>query len=127
MILLTVILTATTCPDTLTFAIESLLSPLRYVRFPVLIFSTVISLTLRLVPTISEEAQSIMKAQASRGLDFKNGNIKVKIRSLVALLIPLIVSIFHRAEEMALSMESRGYNPQAKRTKFKQFYIRKID
>lgn len=126
-VLLTVILISTTSPDALTFSIESLLSPLLFFRFPVHIFSTIISLTLRLVPTLFEEASNIMKAQASRGLDFENGNIRTKIRALIALLIPLIVSIFYRAEEMALSMESRGYNPHSPRTKFRRFYLRKMD
>lgn len=126
-IFLTVILISTTKPKVLTLSIESLLKPLQKIRFPVHIFAMIISLTLRLVPTLIEEANNILLAQASRGLDFHNSHFRKKIKCLISLLIPLIISIFKRADEMATAMESRGYNPYKKRTKYHQFFLSKIN
>lgn len=122
-ILLTVLLITTIRPKMLTLSIEGILKPLEKVRFPVHIFSMIISLTLRLVPTFIEEAQNIMEAQASRGLDFKHSGFFKKIKVLISLLIPLIVSIFKRADEMAIAMESRGYNPFQPRSRYQQFIV----
>ena len=122
-ILLTVILITTIKPKVLTLSIESLLKPLKLIRFPTHIFSMIISLTLRLVPTLIQEANNIMLAQASRGLDFRNSNLKNKLKALISLLIPLIISIFKCADEMAIAMESRGYDPFKKRTRYQQFIL----
>lgn len=122
-ILLTVLLVTTIRPKELALSIESLLSPLRTIRFPVHIFAIIIALTLRLVPTFIEEARNIMEAQASRGLDFKHSGFFRKITVLISLLIPLISSIFQRANEMAIAMEARGYNPFKKRSAYQQFIV----
>ena len=78
-----------------------------------------ISLALRFIPTILEETDKIMKAQASRGVDFQRGKLKEKIRAVISLIIPLFISAFQRSEDLANAMEARGYNPQAKRTRYR--------
>jgi len=79
-----------------------------------------ISIALRFIPTLLEETQRIMKAQASRGVEFSEGSIKEKILSIVSLIIPLFISSFQRADDLANAMESRNYNPEAPRTRYKQ-------
>lgn len=127
MITLTTILTGTTQPLELTLAIEDLLWPLKLTGIPVYIFSTIISIALRMIPTLIDEAGRIMKAQSSRGIDFKNGKLKDKIKSMTSLIIPLLVSSFQKAEDLAYAMDSRGYNPHAKRTRYRQVKFRIID
>jgi energy-coupling factor transport system permease protein len=127
MITLTTILTGTTQPLELTLAIEDLLFPLKLIGIPVYIFSTIISIALRMIPTLIDEAGRIMKAQASRGIDMKNGKLKDKIRSMISLIIPLLVSSFQKAEDLAYAMDSRGYSPHGKRTRYKQIHFRFID
>ncbi|WP_368486272.1 energy-coupling factor transporter transmembrane protein EcfT [Spiroplasma sp. DGKH1] len=127
MIMITTILTATTQPLDLTLALEDLLSPLKLVKFPVHILSTIISIALRMIPTLIEEAGRIMKAQASRGVDFKNGHFKDKIKSTTSLIIPLLVSAFQKAEDLAYAMDARGYDPHAKRTRYRHYHINFID
>ncbi len=119
-IIMTTILTATTKPLDLTLGIEHLLSPFKKVGFPVHEVAMMISIALRFIPTLLEETQRIMKAQASRGVEFSEGNLKDKIMSIVSLIIPLFISAFQRAEDLANAMESRNYNPEAKRTRYKQ-------
>ncbi|WP_342268751.1 energy-coupling factor transporter transmembrane component T [Spiroplasma endosymbiont of Aspidapion aeneum] len=121
------ILTSTTQPIELTLAIEDLLSPLKLIKIPVYIFSTIISIALRMIPTLIEEATRIMKAQSSRGIDFKNGKMNEKVKSIVSLIIPLLVSSFQKAEDLAYAMDSRGYNPNGKRTRYRQVNIRVQD
>lgn len=127
MILITTILTTTTQPLDLTLALEDLLSPLKLFKFPVHILSTIISIALRMIPTLIEEAGRIMKAQASRGVDFKNGRIKDKIKSTTSLIIPLLVSSFQKAEDLSYAMDARGYDPYAKRTRYRRYYINLYD
>ena len=119
MITLTTILTSTTKPLDMTLGLESILSPLKIVRFPVHIISTIISIALRMIPTLIDEAGRIMKAQASRGIDFKNGKFNEKIKSAVSLIIPLLVSAFQKAEDLSYAMDARGYNPKAHRTRYR--------
>lgn len=116
---LSMVLTATTTPLQLTGALEWYMYPLKFIRFPVHEIAMVISLALRFIPTILEETDKIMKAQASRGVDFQRGKIKEKIRSIISLIIPLFVSAFQRSDDLANAMEARGYNPQAKRTRYR--------
>lgn len=123
----TLLLITTTRTVDLTYALTWLLRPLRVLRFPVHIFAMIITLSLRLVSTLVDEANSIMDAQASRGLDFYNGNLRIKIKALVSLLIPLFVSIFKRADQIALALESRGYNPYSKRTVYHQSFFKRND
>ncbi|WP_338961195.1 MULTISPECIES: energy-coupling factor transporter transmembrane component T [unclassified Spiroplasma] len=123
MILITTILTTTTQPLDLTLALEDLMLPLKLIKFPVHIISMIISIALRSIPTLLDEAGRILKAQASRGVDLKNGHFKEKVKSLVSLIIPLLVSSFQKAEDLAYAMDSRGYDPQGKRTRFRQYHI----
>lgn len=119
-IVMTTILTATTKPLDLTLGIEHLLSPFKKVGFPTHEVAMMISIALRFIPTLLEETQRIMKAQASRGVEFSEGKLKDKVLSIVSLIIPLFISAFQRAEDLANAMESRNYNPEAKRTRYKQ-------
>ena len=116
---ISMILTSTTTPLQLTGSLEWYMSPLKIFRFPVHEIAMTISLALRFIPTILEETDKIMKAQASRGVDFQRGKIKEKIRAIISLIIPLFISAFQRSEDLANAMEARGYNPQAKRTKYR--------
>ena len=103
----------------LTLAIESLLNPLKRFHFPVHELAMMVSIALRFIPDLLDEAKRIMKAQASRGADFNEGSFMEKIKSIISLIIPLFISAFQRAEELANAMESRNYNPEATRTKYK--------
>lgn len=126
-IIMTTILTATTKPLDLTLGIEHLLSPFKKIGFPTHEVAMMISIALRFIPTLLEETQRIMKAQASRGVEFSEGTLKEKIMSIVSLIIPLFISAFQRAEDLANAMESRNYNPEAKRTRYKQLHWRTAD
>ncbi len=116
-IMLSTILTLTTKPTDLTSAIEWLLHPLTFLKINVSIFAMIISLALRFIPTLFNETQKILKAQASRGVDFKEGNLKSQITQIISLLIPMFVISFKRAADLADAMEARGYIPGATRTK----------
>ena len=116
---LTLVLTATTKPLELTNALEWLMKPLKVIKFPVHEIAMTISLALRFIPTLLEETDRIMKAQASRGVDFQNGKFSEKIRAIVSLIVPLFISALQRSEELANAMEARGYDPSAKRTKYR--------
>ena len=118
-LLQTTLMTSTTKPLELTLAIENLLNPLKRFHFPVHELAMMISIALRFIPDLLDEAKRIMKAQASRGADFNEGSFMEKIRSIISLIIPLFISAFQRAEDLANAMESRNYNPEAKRTKYK--------
>lgn len=119
MLALTMILTATTTPLDLTYAIEWYLTPLKVIKVPAHEIAMTISIALRFIPTLLDETDRIMKAQASRGVDFENGKFKEKIRAIVSLIVPLLVSAFQRSEDLANAMEARGYNPGAKRTRYR--------
>ena len=108
MIALTMILTATTKPLDLTFALEWFFTPLKVFRFPAHEIAMTLSIALRFIPTILEETDRIMKAQSSRGVDFKHGKLSVKVRALTSLIVPLFVSAFERSEQLADAMEARG-------------------
>lgn len=118
-ITLSTIMTSTTKPLDLTMAIESLLRPLKRFRFPVHELAMMISIALRFIPDLLDEAKRIMKAQASRGVDFNEGTFLEKIKSIISLIIPLFISAFQRAEDLANAMESRNYNPEATRTRYR--------
>lgn len=123
MILIVTILTSTTSSIQLTCALEDLLNPLRIFRLPITEWSTTIALGLRFIPSLLDESNRIMKAQASRGLDFKNGNLKDKFYSLTSLVVPLFSIAFKKAAELANAMEARGYNPRSARTRYRQYSI----
>ena len=118
MIALTMILTATTKPLDLTFAFEWFFTPLKIFRFPAHEIAMTLSIALRFIPTILSETERIMKAQSSRGVDFKHGKISTRVRALTSLIVPLFVSSFGRSEQLADAMEARGYDPRAKRTRY---------
>lgn len=116
---LTLVLTATTKPLELTNALEWFMKPLKVIKFPVHEIAMTISLALRFIPTLLEETDRIMKAQASRGVDFQNGKFSEKIRAIISLIVPLFISALQRSDELANAMEARGYDPSAKRTKYR--------
>lgn len=116
---ISLVLTATTKPLEITNALEWLMKPLKVIHFPVHEIAMTISLALRFIPTLLEETDRIMKAQASRGVDFEHGKLKEKIRAIISLIIPLFISSFQRSGELADAMEARGYDPSAKRTKYR--------
>lgn len=120
MLIVTTLLTATTKPMDLTLGIEDLLSPLEKIKVPTHDIAMMISLALRFIPTLLNEADRIMKAQASRGVDLENGNIKEKVQAILSLIVPLFVSCFSRADELADAMEARGYVVGSKRVRYKQ-------
>lgn len=127
MIGLTLMLTGTTRPLDLTYAIEWYLLPLKVVRFPTHEVAMTIAIALRFIPTLLDETLRIMKAQASRGVDFIHGKLKEKVRAIVSLIVPLFISAFQRSEELANAMEARGYDPFAKRTRYRQLKWRSKD
>ncbi len=116
-IMLSTVLTLTTKPTDLTSAIEWYLYPLTLIKINVSIFAMIISLALRFIPTLFNETQKILKAQSSRGVDFKEGTLKEQISQIISLLIPMLVISFKRAADLADAMEARGYIPGAPRTK----------
>ena len=119
MVSLTMLLTATTKPLDLTYGLEWYMTPLKIIKFPVHEVAMTISIALRFIPTLLDETDRIMKAQSSRGVDFKHGRISSRLKAIVSLLIPLFISSFQRSEELADSMEARGYDPRAKRTRYR--------
>ncbi|WP_323617138.1 energy-coupling factor transporter transmembrane component T [Erysipelothrix rhusiopathiae] len=127
MIMVTTLLTTTTAPLDLTLGIEDLLNPLKKIGVPSHEIAMMISIALRFIPTLIEDTQRIMDAQASRGVDLKEGSFKEKINGAISMLIPLFVSIYHRAEDLADAMEARGYYPGKTRTRYKQLKIRFSD
>ncbi len=124
MIVITTLLTATTKPLDMTLGIEDLLSPLQKLHFPTHDVAMMISLALRFIPQLLEEAERIIKAQASRGVDMENGSLKEKIRAILSLIVPLFVSCFQKADDLADAMEARGYVVGAKRVRYKQLKFR---
>lgn len=119
MLALTLILTATTKPLDLTYALEWYMTPLKLIKFPTHEIAMTISIALRFIPTLLDETMRIMNAQASRGVDFEHGKIKEKITAILSLIVPLFMSAFQRSEELANAMEARGYNPRGKRTRYR--------
>ena len=117
LIMFTTILTLTTKPTSLNNALESLLSPLEKLKIKTSIFAMMVSIALRFIPTLFLEASKILKAQASRGVDFNEGRLKDKIVQIISLLIPMFIISFKRADDLAVAMEARGYVPGEARTK----------
>jgi energy-coupling factor transport system permease protein len=127
LILMTSLLTLTTTPIAITDAIESMLNKLKKIRFPVHEIALMMSISLRFIPTLMQETEKISKAQASRGVDFKRGKIKERIKAIIPLLVPLFVSAFKRAEELAMAMEARGYKGGEGRTKYRELKLKRLD
>lgn len=123
MISLSMVLTATTKPLELTYALEWYLTPLKIIKFPAHEVAMTISIALRFIPTILGEVERIMKAQSSRGVDFKHGKLSSRFKAIISLIIPLFISAFQRSEELADAMEARGYDPKQKRTRYRKLHF----
>ncbi len=121
------ILTLTTAPVPLTDGLERLLSPLKVIRFPAHEMAMMMTIALRFIPTLLEETDKIMKAQSARGADFESGNLVRRARAMVPLLVPLFVSSFRRAGELAMAMEARCYHGGEGRTRLHVLKMRQRD
>lgn len=120
-------MTLTTTPNQLTDALEDVLGPLKKIHVPVHEISMMMSIALRFIPILMEETDKIMKAQMARGADFESRNLKKKIQSLVPLLVPLFISAFRRANDLAMAMEARCYRGGDGRTRMKPLCYKRRD
>ena len=123
----TFLLTYTTSPISLTDGLESLLSPLKKLRLPVHELAMMMCIALRFIPTLIEETDKIMSAQKARGADFESGNLFQRVKALVPILVPLFISAFRRADELATAMECRCYQGGDGRTKMKLLRYKLLD
>ncbi len=117
LISLSALLTLSTKPTDLNSGIEGLFKPFKFMKAQISIFAMMISIALRSIPTLINESQRILKAQASRGVDFNEGSLKDKINQIISLLVPMFVISYKKAEDLAYAMEARGYIPGKERTK----------
>ena len=123
----TFLLTYTTSPISLTDGLESLLGPLKAIRVPVHELSMMMCIALRFIPTLIEETDKIMSAQKARGADFESGSLMSRVKALVPILVPLFISAFRRADELATAMECRCYHGGEGRTKMKLLRYKLLD
>ena len=123
----TFLLTYTTSPISLTDGLESLLSPLKKICLPVHELAMMMCIALRFIPTLIEETDKIMSAQKARGANFESGNIFKRVKALVPILVPLFISAFRRAEELATAMECRCYHGGDGRTKMRLLRFKRRD
>lgn len=123
----TFLLTYTTSPIALTDGLESLLSPLKAIHFPVHELALMMSIALRFIPTLIEETDKIMSAQKARGADFESGNLLSRAKAMVPILVPLFISAFRRADELATAMECRCYHGGEGRTKLSELHYQTRD
>lgn len=123
----TFMLTYTTSPIALTDGLEIMMGPLKKIKIPVHEMSMMMSMALRFIPTLIEETDKIMSAQKARGADFDSGNLFQRAKALLPILVPLFVSAFRRADELAVAMESRCYHGGKGRTRMKQLRMQGID
>ena len=114
------LLTLTTTPVSLTDGIESLLKPLTWVKFPVHALALIMSIALRFIPTLIDETNRLISAQKARGADFESGNIVKRVKAIIPILIPLLISAFRRADELGDAMDARCYTNSPHRTKYKK-------
>ncbi len=121
------LLTFTTSPIQLTDALENLLSPLKKIGVPAHEFAMMMTIALRFIPTLLEELDKIVKAQKSRGVDFESGNFFNRLKNFVPVLVPLFISSFRRADELAMAMEARCYKGGEGRTHFRQLKFQRLD
>ncbi|WP_025729665.1 energy-coupling factor transporter transmembrane component T family protein [Atopobacter phocae] len=126
-IFMSTLMTLTTPPLMIADAIESILKPLKVFKFPVHELALMLSIALRFVPTLMDEAQKIMNAQKSRGVEFGEGHLIEKMKSIIPILVPLFISSFNRAEDLAIAMEARGYQGSENRTKYRVLTYQKRD
>jgi energy-coupling factor transport system permease protein len=127
LILGTLLLTYTTSPIALTDGIESMFGPLKKIKLPVHELAMMMSIALRFIPTLIEETDKIMSAQKARGADFETGNILKRARAMLPILVPLFISAFRRADELAEAMESRCYHGGEGRTRMKKLGMARRD
>ncbi|MGN1019959.1 MAG: energy-coupling factor transporter transmembrane component T family protein [Aristaeellaceae bacterium] len=127
LVLGTSLLTLTTSPVTLADGIELLLSPLKRFHFPAHELAMMMTIALRFIPTLLEEADKIMKAQMARGADFESGNLMARAKAMIPLLVPLFVSAFRRAGDLAMAMEARCYHGGENRTRLRVLRITRND
>lgn len=127
LIIATSMLTYTTSPIQLTDGLERLLSPLKKLHAPVHELSMMMSIALRFIPTLIEETDKIMAAQKARGADFESGSIVQRAKALVPILVPLFISAFRRADELATAMECRLYRGDVGRTRMRQLKVTRVD
>ncbi|MFW5788123.1 MAG: energy-coupling factor transporter transmembrane component T family protein, partial [Halanaerobiales bacterium] len=127
LIMFTSLLTLTTSPLQLTDGIEYLLNPFKKIGVPASELAMMMTIALRFIPTLLEEAQKIMKAQKARGADFESGNIIKRAKNLIPLLVPLFISAFRRADELALAMEARCYKGGEGRTRLHELTLKSRD
>lgn len=120
LVFITTVLTLTTSPVSITDGIEELLNPLKKIKMPIHELALMMSIALRFIPTLMDETDKIMKAQMARGSDLSAGPIKDRIKAIVPLLVPLFVSAFKRAEDLATAMEVRGYRGGEGRTRYRR-------
>lgn len=121
------LMTFTTTPTQLTDAIEKVLGPLNKVKVPVHEIAMMMSIALRFIPILMEELDKIMKAQTARGADFESGKLLQRVKALVPILVPLFISAFRRANDLAMAMEARCYRGGEGRTKMKPLEYKKLD
>lgn len=121
------LLTLTTSPIQLTDGIEKLLNPFRKIGVPAHELAMMMTIALRFIPTLLDETDKIMKAQMARGADFESGNLFNRAKAMIPLLVPLFISAFRRAEELALAIEARCYRGGEGRTRMKQLKLKRID
>ena len=121
------LLTATTAPVALADGIEDLLSPLKRLGFPAHELAMMMTIALRFIPTLHEEAHNITRAQAARGADFSEGGLLSRVRAMLPVLVPLTIGAFRRADELAEAMESRGYRGGEGRTRYRELRFRARD
>ncbi|WP_449538501.1 energy-coupling factor transporter transmembrane component T family protein [Ferdinandcohnia sp. Marseille-Q9671] len=127
LIIMTTILTLTSTPIEITDGMESLLAPFKKLGLPTHELALMMSISLRFIPTLMQETEKIMRAQAARGVEFTSGPLKDRMKAVVPLLIPLFIGSFKRAEELAIAMEARGYKGGEGRTKLRVLQWRMID
>ena len=127
LVLGTSLLTLTTSPVTLADGIELLLSPFKRFHFPAHELAMMMTIALRFIPTLLEEADKIMKAQMARGADFESGNLMARAKAMIPLLVPLFVSAFRRAGDLAMAMEARCYHGGENRTRLRVLRITRND
>lgn len=120
LVLTSAVLTLTTTPVSLTDGIESLLKPLKWIRFPVHELAMIMSISLRFIPILTDETGRIMNAQKARGADFETGGLVKRVKAIIPILIPLLISAFRRADELGDAMDARCYSGSKVRTKYKK-------
>lgn len=121
------LLTLTTSPMALTDGIERLLRPLSKIKVPSDEIAMMMTIAIRFIPTLAEEADKIMKAQTARGADFESGNLIKRVKAMLPLLVPLFISAFRRADDLAVAMDARCYHGGAGRTRMKEIHFGKAD